>query len=157
QPLRGKVALSGVMALGTSVVVLVAVAFLANVLHQRDSQAYYAVTKAGGVFRVVTRDNQPAVITDLTRARLKDPKTGADIEWEEFNRDQAREYHVALDFANRRIVPYNLQEPRFFFYMGWREVDGIVWYWTHQGHLAGYEGRTHRFVGRLGPRGLVKN
>jgi len=81
QPLPGKAALAAVMALGTSVVVLVAIALLANMLHQPGSRASYAVTKAGAVCRVVTRNNEPAVITDLTGARLKDPKTGADIEW----------------------------------------------------------------------------
>jgi len=156
QPLRGKAALAGVMALGTSVVVLVAIVFLANVFYQRDSEVFYAVTKTGGVFRVVTRNNEPAVITDLTGTRLKDPKTGADIEYEEFNRELARQYGVSVDFGNPRKA-FNLLEPREFFYVGWREVDGIRWYWTRHGYLVGYEGRTHRFVGRVGPRGLLKD
>jgi hypothetical protein len=81
QPLPGKAALAAALALGTSVVVLVAIALLAFVLHLPNSRANYAVTKAGAVCRVVTRDNEPAVITDLTGVRLKDPKTGAAIEW----------------------------------------------------------------------------
>jgi hypothetical protein len=157
QPLRGKAALAGVMALGTGVVVLVAVAFLANVLHQPGSQAYYALTKAGSIFRVVTRNNEPAVITDLTGARLKDAKTGANIELEEFNRELPRQYQVSVSLGDLRIAAYALQQPCDFFYVGWREVDGIVWDWTRQGQLAGYEARTHRFVGRLGPRGLFKD
>ncbi len=157
QPLHGKAALAAVTALGASVVVFVAVAFLADLLHHPDSQTFYAVTKAGGVFRVVTRNNEPAVITDLMGTRLKDPKTGADIEYEQFNRELARQYQVSVNLGNRRTPPFNLQQPREFFYDGWREVDGIRWYWTRQGFLAGYEGRTHRFVGRVGPRGLVKD
>ena len=120
QPLPGKAALAAVTALGASVVVLVAIAFLANVLHRPDSWAYYAVTKAGTVFRVVTRDNQPAVITDLMGTRLKDPKTGADIELEQFNREVAREYHVSVNFGSPQTAAYGLQEPRMFFYVPWR-------------------------------------
>jgi hypothetical protein len=157
QPLSGKAALAAVTALGASVVVTVAIAFLANVFHQSESQTSYYVTKTGTVFRVVTRNNEPAVITDLTGTRLKDPKTGADIEWEIFNREVAREYRVSVNFGNPRTAAFNLGQPREFFYDDWREVDGIRWYWTRQGRLAGYEGRTHRFVGSLGPRGLVKD
>ena len=157
QPLPGKAALAGVFALGATVVVVLAILFLAVVFHRPDSEAYYAVTKAGAVFRVVTRDNQPAEITDLSGTPLKDPKTGADVQLEEFNRQVVREYRVSVDFADPPKVGYNLQEPGDFFYVSWREVDGIRWYWTHQGHLAGYEGRTHRFVASLGPRGLVRD
>jgi hypothetical protein len=156
QPLPGKAALATVMALGTSTVILVAIAFIASVFHQPNSRANYAVTKAGAVFRVVTRDNEPAIITDLTGARLKDPKTGADLDWEKFNRELAREYSLSADFGNPPIA-FNLMEPRDFFYVGWREVDGVAWYWTRQGYLAGYEGRTHRFTGRLGPHGIIKD
>jgi len=130
---------------------------LAVVFHRPDSEAYYAVTKAGTVFRVVTRGNQPAVITDLSGTPLKDPKTGVNVELEELNRRIAREYHVSVNFGDPPPVAYNLKDPRDFFYAPWREVDGIRWYWTRQGHLAGYEGRTHRFVGSLGPRGLVRD
>lgn len=155
QPSPAKAALAGVMALGTTVVVLLAIMFLGIVFQRRDSEAWYAVTKAGAVFRVVTRDNQPAVITDLDGAPLKDSKTGADVELEEFNRQIAREYHVSLDFADPPRTTYNFGEPHEFFYVSWREVDGIRWHWTREGRLAGYEARTHRFVGSLGPGGLV--
>jgi hypothetical protein len=157
QPLPGKAALAGVFALGATVVVVLAIIFLAVVFHRPDSEAYYTVTKAGAVFRVVIRDNQPALITDLSGAPLKDPKTGADVELEEFNRQVVHEYRMSVDFAGPPKAVYNLQEPRDFFYVPWREVDGIRWYWTRHGYLVGYEGRTHRFVGSLGPRGLVRD
>jgi hypothetical protein len=155
QPLPGKAALAGVFALGSTVVVVLAIMFLAVVFHRPDSEAYYAVTKSGTVVRVVTQGNQPAVITDLNGTPLKDPRTGVGVELEELNRHVAHEYHVSVDFADPPRAAYNMKDPRDFFYASWREVDGIRWYWTRPGRLAGYEARTHRFIGSLGPRGPV--
>jgi hypothetical protein len=155
QTLPGKAALAGVFALGMTVAVLLAIMFVAVALH-RDSQSWYAVTKTGTVVHVTTRGNQPAVITDLNGARLKAPKAGVDMSLEELDHQLAPQYSASVDFRNPPTATYNLEMPRDFFYLPWREVDGIRWYWTRHGRLEGYESRTHRFVGSLGPSGLVK-
>ncbi len=111
QPALGKAALAGVVGLGMTVLAMMAILFLAAIVHQTDSDASYAVTTSGAVFRVATRGNQPAVITDLSGARLKDSRTGTDIELEEFNRQAARHYGISVNFANPPQPAYNFLSP----------------------------------------------
>lgn len=156
QPVPAKAALATVLAWGSTVVIVLAIVFLAAVFHQREDSQYYAVTKDGGVFHVTTRNSYPAIITDLAGARLKDPNTGRDMDLEEFNKLVCDGQSIPVDLAAPPQALQNLGEPpQQYFYLTWRYVDDILWYWTRHGRLVGYDKHTRRYVASLGPQGLA--
>jgi hypothetical protein len=155
QPAPARAALATVLACGSTVLIVVALAFLSAVFHQSEDQ-YYAVTKDGEVFHVTARNSDPAIITDLSGARLKDPNTGRDMDIQEFNKLVRDGQVIPVEPAEPPHALQNLSEsPQRYFYLPWRNVDGTLWHWTRHGLLVGYDVHTRRFVGNLSPQGPV--
>jgi len=153
QPVPAKAALATVLACGSTAVIVLAFMFLSFVFHQRQDSQYYAVTKDGEVFHVTARNSDPAIITDLSGARLKDPNTGRDMDIQEFNKLVRDGQGIPVDLADAPHALADLSEPRGYFYLTWRYADGILWHWTRHGWLVGYDEHTRRLVASLGPSG----
>lgn len=153
QPVAAKAALATVLACGSTTLIILAIMFLSSVLHERQDSQYYAVTKDGEVFHVTSRTDYPAIITDLTGARPKDPKTGRDMDIQEFNKLVRDGQGIPVDLADAPYAFRNTIEPREYFFLTWRYADGIVWDWTWEGCLVGYDEHTRRQVASLAPPG----
>ena len=151
QPLPGKLALSLVFTFAGSAVVLVGLVVLRLLIPRDQSWSQYEVTTDGNVYRVTSRGELPPTITDLAETPLKDPKTGREMEYEEFEQLVRRGQQVSVEIGPRSRLIGNLHEPRDHFFSRWRELDGVIWHWDRHGQLVGYNMLTKRFVGTLAP------
>ena len=153
RPVPAKAAQATVFACGSTVLIVLTILCLSFVFHQRQDSQYYAVTKDGKVFHVRSRDSYPTIITDLSGARLKDPKTGQDMDIQEFNKLVCQGQGIPVDLGDPPHSIPDPREPREYFLLNWRYSDGILWDWTRHGYLVGYDEHTRRFVASLAPPG----
>jgi hypothetical protein len=115
--------------------------------------SYYAVTKTGEVYRVV--DN--GKIFDLNGHPLLDKKSSQPVKMKDFfdTWPEWLQTGVNLDNPNPARVP---RRESYFsslrYFVPWRVSDKVLWYWTRDGHLAGYNGITRQMAGILIPSGL---
>ncbi len=157
QPVAGKLALIGTLALGSLIVTFFA-AFLLALLSQKTYRwSKYQMTKDGTIYKVTQENGKLPEIVGLDGKPLLDPKTGHMIELTDFNRRVCILKQINPDFGDR-AHNQQLLERTYHLFVFWRATPDILWYyWGRYGRLAGYDKATRRFIGSLGPDGFSKD
>jgi ABC-type transport system involved in multi-copper enzyme maturation permease subunit len=157
QPRLGQAALTAALAFGAVVVTFCVVAMLSNGLrHYRPPEdwASYLMAKDGTVYKANWPAKGPEQIVDLEGKPRFDPKTGQP---EQFNRLVSRNVSLWVDFQG--------QPPRRAGYFHtallapfWKSTPDTLWYyWPRYGRVVGYDVRSRRLLGSLGPKGFAKD
>jgi hypothetical protein len=160
QPLVGHAALTAVLALGAAVVAFLALALILPWLARRGPSvpwSSYLMAKDGTIYKSTQPAQGPQQILDLAGKPCLDPKTGRPIEPANFNRLASRNYSVWIDPEKKEFrLPTYMHAMRL---VQLRQAgpDTIWYYWARYGRLVGYDLRTRRMIGSLGPDGFAAN
>lgn len=148
QPVWGKVALVGTFVAGNLVVVMLAMAAVMALLprsmdHFPQSETYM-MGDDGNVYLRVSQGSREVEMLHPDRSPVVDPGTGRPAE---IRLPSMWNYVVAED---RQVYRYSYRQIRRFFHP-WKVRDGVVWYWTAEGRVVGYDVMTRRVMGRIEP------
>ena len=159
QPGAGKLALIVAMTAGCGVIIFVGVALLFNLvinplMPASFEYSYYEMTRDGAIYKLTMKDNEVVAIVDLDGPPLLDPKTGQNMTLSKlqgllssgatvvsrFNHLNQNQNGNAIQGTGPIFILLNI-------------TDKTLWYLDRHGKLVGYDGRTRKYAGTLGPRG----
>lgn len=148
QPVLGKMALTGSLALGSTVVVAFAamlIVYISPGLLVQEPWTQYVMLNDGLIYKQISRWNGAVQLQDLNGNVLKDVNSWQDM--------QGRLRHtVHLSAAMKERNQPNRYMPLFTY---WDATPDTIWFhWTRYGRLVGYNLATRRLVGNLGPAGF---
>ncbi len=161
QPAPGRLALAAALVPGCALISFFAICLLFKLLVQVPEPLfpYYRMNQDGTIYKITPRKEgwQPE-IADLEGKPLVDTKTGSAPKWAEFDQRKCYEDPIRPCFDNianaYRDPWFNNSCNRFTF---WRETADEFWFYCNRnGRLAGYDKKTRRFIGSLGPDGFSK-
>jgi len=155
QKWTAKLALSITCAVAGLLLCGLAMAMLDMLLRSNTAlqNSYYAVTKTGEVYRVVRNGK----IFDLNDQPLLDKKTGQPVKMKDFYDTWPDWLQTGVNLENpnpARVPRRESYGSSLRYFLPWRVSDKVLWYWTRDGHLAGYNGITRQAAGILTPGGL---
>jgi ABC-type transport system involved in multi-copper enzyme maturation permease subunit len=154
----GKVALSLTCVATAYILSGLVIAVLDSLLSTNPPYRYsnYQITKDGQVYQVTQGGGVPAEITDLNGRLLLDKSTGKPVKLADFNRRYPVVFSTGVNFkhSDPNAEYYGLNR-NISYFIPWRMSDKVLWYWTRDGRLVGFDGITRLQVGSLGPDGPV--
>ena len=156
QPALGKSGLTAVLTLGAGIVAFVVVAVLmisipSRVISSGPRRSFYAMTKDGTICKESNGGGQPSEYADLNGEPVKDPKTGNKATQDEFSRLVANNFSINAKFGEQRSISWDPQN----LFTFWQETPHTLWfYWNRYGCFVGYDTRTRRCIGSVGPDGF---
>src|SRR5207245_2646365 len=156
QPAPAKGALTLVVTTGAGLAAFALLGLVVLLLWKNSfSWSYYSMGRNGTIYKVTTLSGKPPEIVDLEGKPLRDEKTGRLMDMEEFNRRTAGTYTLNVDLGDRPRSRRVLQ-PNSDFFVLWRATPDTIWYfWRRHGRLVGYDLKTRRMIGSLGPKGFA--
>jgi len=161
QPAPGRLALVAALVPGCALVFGMAAIISIKVLLRTNETVppFYRMNQDGTIYKVTpNKGGWPPTIVNLDGTPLLDPKTGSAPKWAEFDQRKCYENPIwpTFDPANAYINTwFNNSCNRFTF---WRETADEFWFYCNRnGRLAGYDKKTRRFIGSLGPDGFSKD
>jgi hypothetical protein len=154
QPVTGRLALIVAMTAGCGGALFAGVGLLltlvlAPLLQTSFEFSNYQMARDGTIYRLTYRDNGAVEIVDLNGHPLLDPKTGQKMERNEFQKLRAESGTVSNNPKYRRNRINFRDCGRFFELL--KVADKTLWYLDRHGKLAGYDGGTRKYIGRLNP------
>jgi ABC-type transport system involved in multi-copper enzyme maturation permease subunit len=156
QPALGKSGLTAVLTLGAGVVAFFVVVMLMSSIPNRIAssgprRSFYTMTKNGTICKGSNGGGQPFEYVDLNGEPVKDPKTGNKVTQDEFSQLVANNFSINVKFREQRSISWDPQN----LFTFWQETPHTLWfYWKRYGRFVGYDTRTRRCIGSVGPDGF---
>jgi ABC-type transport system involved in multi-copper enzyme maturation permease subunit len=151
QPAWGRLATTGVLIIGVTLVSLLFQGFFEILLRGNHAESSrFEMTRDGTVYEIIERTGKPAEIIDLAGKPLIDSATGRKMNLAIFDKLVAESYAINADFGDQSKVR-NLLRQSSRFYCLWQNVDRVDWFWTREGRLVGYDTVTKLPVSYIEP------
>jgi hypothetical protein len=160
QPAWGKAALTCALMVGSAVVLVAATRFLGKALPENKpvgSWSEYVMSKTGAVLKVTHSAVPPTDNLRMEVEPLDDPKARRVTNWDELLSLYKNKYecYIALNTANHATSWLSSDCSLF---RDWEQTADTAWYyWRRYGRLVGYDSRTRRVIGSLGPEGFARD
>ncbi|HEY1172757.1 MAG TPA: ABC transporter permease [Verrucomicrobiae bacterium] len=152
-----KAALTGSLTVGATIICLFFGVVIHNTFENRNDRSSfrYQIGRDGTVYKISMRGNVQEV-TDLEGKPLIDAN-GQKITFLRHPYGLATYGSLSLyrddDFKNRKPA----FQSSFTYYRYWKSGEGIIWYdWLRYGRLVGFDGKTGKIVGSIGPEGFAE-
>jgi len=158
QPALGKAALTAALIPGCLIVADIATLLFHNLLPRDESHwksSHYCVTTNGSIYKLTDGGIEPLKTVDLEGKLLMDEKTGKPIDLTFLNRCIPTVTPLDVETGEDRNRQ-NWMLTDFLLAHGWRNDPDTLWYyWRRYGRLVGYDVKTRRCIGSLGPKGFA--
>ncbi len=152
-----KAALTGSLTMGATIIYIFLAVVLHNTLEDRDDSSYirYQISRDGAVYKTSVKGSVQEV-TDLDGKPLTDAN-GQKIT------NLRHPYGLATSGSLSLYRDEELKKRKpafqssFTYYRYWKSGEGIIWYdWLRYGRLVGFDAKTGRIVGSIGPDGFTE-